>query len=117
MLQENQSMLHQELLQSVKPDESLCEKILNMGFDIEMIREALKSTSNDMQKAIENLLKMQADGTYQDVLKNVLQHVTSSGNETNTPSTSAAAIATAVAHSVQDLENEREVCLILSRKL
>lgn len=108
MLQENQSVLRDELLQSVKPDESLCEQILNMGFDIELIRSALKDTTNDMQKAIENLLKMQADGSYQNALKEVLQNVPSLENAINQPSTS-----TSTAQRVQDREDELEVSFIL----
>lgn len=108
MLQENQSLLRDELLQSVKPDESLCEQILNMGFDIELIRNALKDTTNDMQKAIENLLKMQADGSYQNALKEVLQNVPSLENAINQPSTS-----TSTAQRVQDREDELEVSFIL----
>lgn len=96
--------LRDELQQTVKPDESLCKQILNMGFDIELVREALKNTSNDMQKTIENLLKMQADGTYQDTLKDVLKNVTlllpQQQNAGDQPSTSTA---------VQNLEEEMEV--------
>lgn len=109
MLQENQSVLRDELLQSVKPDESLCEQILNMGFDIELIRNALRDTTNDMQKAIENLLKMQADGSYENALKEVLQNVPSLENAINQPSTSAS-----TAQRFQDREDELEVILILN---
>lgn len=103
-MQENQSVLRDELLQSVKPDESLCEQILNMGFDIELIRNALRDTTNDMQKAIENLLKMQADGSYQDALKEVLQNVPLLENAINQPSTS-----TSTAQFIQNREDELEV--------
>ncbi|XP_055305346.1 NEDD8 ultimate buster 1 [Sitodiplosis mosellana] len=100
LLQENQSILHDELLQSVKPDESLCEQIRNMGFDIEMIRQALKDTTNDMSKAIENLLQMQANGTYQDALKEVLKSVPPAlGEALNQATTSAA-------QTAQDYEGE-----------
>lgn len=106
MLQENQSLLRDELLQTVKPDESLCEQILNMGFDIEMIRQVLKETTNDMEKTIERLLQMQASGTYQDALKEVLENVPAAlGNALNQASTSAA-------QSVQDREDEMEVSFL-----
>lgn len=78
-----------------------------MGFDIELVRDALKNTSNDMQKAVENLLKMQSDGTYQTALKEVIQNVASllpqQQNAENQPSTSTA---------VRNLEEEMEVCNI-----
>lgn len=111
MLQENESLLRNELLQSVKPDESLCEQILNMGFDIEMIRQVLKETANDMGMAIERLLQMQASGTYQDALKEVLKNAPAAlGDALNQASTSTA-------QSLQDREDEMEVSLILGLHL
>lgn len=86
LLQKNQTALRDELQQTVKPDERLAEQILNMGFDIELIRDALKNSSNDMQRAIDSLLKMQADGTYPDALKKVLESV---NIDPNAPSTSS----------------------------
>lgn len=111
MLQENQSLLRDELLHSVNPDESLCEQILNMGFDIEMIRQVLKETTNDMGKAIERLLQMQASGTYQGALKEVLKNAPAAlGDALNQASTSAA-------QSLQDHEDEMEVSLIVDSNL
>lgn len=110
LLQENQSSLRDELEQTVKPDESLCEQIMNMGFDIDLVRQVLKNSTNDMQKAIENLLKMQADGSYEDALKDALNSVPMdlsalnafgpAASSTLTPSTSTA---------IQNLGDEMEV--------
>lgn len=108
MLQENQSTLREELANSVKPDEVLCEQIINMGFDIELIRQALKDTSNDMQKAIESLLKLQADGNYQDALKQVIQNVATL-HDPNQPSTSGSNSAVdAASKMVKHLEEKNE---------
>lgn len=103
-MQENQSALRDELQQTVKPDESLCEQILNMGFDIELIREALQNSSNDMQKAIENLLKMQTDGSYTDALKEALENTSI---DPNAPSCS-----TQLLDRIQDHEEEMNVSLM-----
>lgn len=77
-----------------------------MGFDIELVRDALKNSSNDMQKAIENLLKMQADGTYADALKNVLQHM---NIDPNAPSTSSMPSTSQLLDRLQDREEEMDV--------
>lgn len=107
MLQTDQSALRTELLETVKPNEDLCEQILNMGFDIELIRQALKETTNDMQRAVENLLKMQADGSYSTALQELLQNTSpsqpSSENAVNQPSTSSQI------QAIQDLADETQV--------
>lgn len=95
--------LRDELLQTVKPDETLCNEISNMGFDIELVRDALKSTTNNMQKTIENLLKMQSDGTYENAVKEILKNVQQSASNVlglDQPSTS---------NAVQDLTDEMDV--------
>lgn len=113
MLQENQSALRDELLQTVKPDETLCREISNMGFDIELVRDALKATTNDMQKTIENLLRMQADGTYENAVKEILKHVgenLSVGLGADQPSTSTStSTSTLTSNAVQDLADEMDV--------
>lgn len=106
MLQDNPSVLRDELQQTVKPDESLCEQILNMGFDIELVRDALKNSSNDMQKAIENLLKMQADGSYTEALKEVLKNI---NIDPNAPSTSSMPSTSQLLNHIQDREEEMSV--------
>lgn len=84
---------------------------MTMGFDIELVREVLKNTSNNFNQAIESLLKMQADGTYQgalkevkDVLKNVTDLLPQQNNAGNQPSTSTSTAA-------QNLEEEMKVNL------
>lgn len=106
ILQQNQSVLRDELQQTVKPDESLCQQILNMGFDIELIRDALKNTSNDMQRAIENLLRMQSEGTYQNALQEVLRNLPTS-TDRNAPSTSA---------EIQNMADEMQVSFACESK-
>lgn len=86
----------------------MCEKILNMGFDIELVREALKNSSNDMQQAIDNLLKMQADGSYGDALKVVLQNMNIDPNAPSTSSSSMPSTSQLLTH-IQDREEEMDV--------
>lgn len=42
-----------------------------MGFDIEVVRNVMKNSQNDMNKAIASLLEMQADGTYNNLLQQI----------------------------------------------
>lgn len=78
LLQNRNSELQEEFSGSIKPDKSLCEKIAIMGFDMELIKSMLKETSNDVQKTIENLLKMQNDGTYENKLKDLVSTLSTS---------------------------------------
>lgn len=78
LLQSQNSELQDEFSRSIKPDENLCEKIAIMGFDMELIKSMLKETSNDVQKTIENLLKMQNDGTYENTLKELVSNLSTS---------------------------------------
>lgn len=102
MLQENQSVLRDELQQTVQPNENLAQQIIGMGFDIELVRKALQNSTNDMQKAIENLLKMQSNGSYESALKEAIETVSkvSLAAGVNAPSTSQA---------IQNLEDEQQV--------
>lgn len=102
-MQENQSVLRDELQQTVKPNENLAQLMTGMGFDIELVRQALKDSTNDMQKAVENLLKMQADGSDQGALQTALETVSNmaAAGGLNMPSTSSQA--------VQNLEEEQQV--------
>lgn len=102
-MQENQSVLRDELQQTVKPNENLAQLMTGMGFDIELVRQALKDSTNDMQKAVENLLKMQADGSNQGALQTALETVSNmaAAGGLDMPSTSSQA--------VQNLEEEQQV--------
>lgn len=114
-MQSEQSILQNELLQTVKPDESLCEQILSMGFDAELVREVLKNTTNDMQKAIENLLKMQADGTYPDALKKVLETVEANSPSPSTSTSSMPSTSQQLLDHMQNHEEEMQVNISLKK--
>lgn len=116
LLQQNQSALRDELEKSIKPDESLCQQIITMGFDAELIRKILKETGNDMQKTIEDLLKMQTDGTYECTLSDVRERILaqSQSNATGHPSaadqpSTSSTTAEQLAKAAQDRADEQEV--------
>lgn len=90
LLQRQNSELQEEFRDSLKPDENLCEQIALMGFDFDLIKSMLKETSNDVQKTVENLLKMQGDGTnkLKELVSNCMQSNPSNPFDPSMPSTS-----------------------------
>lgn len=84
--------------------------MLAMGFHADIIDMALKKSTNQMDAAVEELLRLQADGSYDGVLSNLMTAaaaVSSSLGLANGPSTSASA--------THDIEKESEVRLIGSK--
>lgn len=71
MLQENPDVLRQQLLDDFLPDKDAMEEMREMGFDAALIKLALRAALNDKSGAIESLVKMQSDGTYEALLNNV----------------------------------------------
>lgn len=98
LLQENVSSLREELAKNIVPDKDMIEHILTMGFDIELVKQALIDNGNDLESAIEKLLKLQSNGTYSDALKAAINVAAAVIDPTNTPSTSRS-----------NLEDEMEV--------
>lgn len=76
-MQENQSALQDELSREIVPSSGLREKMLAMGFHAEIIDMALKNSTNQMDAAVEELLRLQADGTYEETLSKLLPSVAS----------------------------------------
>lgn len=105
LLQENQSALQEELTREIVPNHKLREQMLAMGFHAEIIDMALKNSTNHMDAAVEELLRLQADGSYEGILSNLLETASSVidavGNYDG-PSTSS--------KIVRDIKKEEEVC-------
>lgn len=76
-----------------------------MGFHDEMIQMALKNCTNDMEKAIESLLKMQSDGTYDSAMDELLKNMPLINNPG--PSTSASTST----HHIEEAAKEMEVII------
>lgn len=73
LLQGNQDVLKQELAKEIVPDNELCEQMLNMGFDRSIVEMALRTVANNMDDAIEILIKFQKEGKYDDTLQNLAE--------------------------------------------
>lgn len=103
-MQENQSALQEELTREIVPSESLREKMVAMGFHAEIIDMALKKSTNEMDAAVEELLRLQANGTYENVLSGLLQAAASTidlASGQSGPSTSS--------KMARDIKKESEV--------
>lgn len=76
-----------------------------MGFHAEIIDMALKKSTNEMGAAVEELLRLQANGTYESVLSSLSQAAASTIDlitSQSGPSTSS--------NIVRDIKKESEVC-------
>lgn len=87
MLQDQPEQLRQAAADDFIVDDESQRSMLTMGFNEEIIKMALQFASNDMSKAVEMLLKMQTEGTYDNLLTQILDGAGAAGGA----STSAAA--------------------------
>lgn len=71
MLENNAPALRQQMMDDFLPDTKAMDEMRLMGFDDALIKLSLRCATNDMNAAVETLLKMQADGTYESMLNNV----------------------------------------------
>lgn len=106
LLQENQPALKEELTHEVVANEELRNQMLAMGFHAEIIDMALKNSANQMDAAVEELLRLQADGSYDNTLSNLMQtaaNIIGQSGIHNEPSTSSKVM--------RDIKKETEVRL------
>lgn len=89
MLQDQPEQLRQAAADDFIVDDVSQRSMITMGFNEEIIKMALQFASNDMSKAVEMLLKMQTEGTYDNLLTQILDGAGAQG----AASTSAAASA------------------------
>lgn len=104
-MQENQPALQEELSREIVPSKGLREQMLAMGFHAEIIDMALKNSTNQMDAAVEELIRLQANGTYENILSNLTQLAASTidlSSSHDGPSTSS--------NAKRDIEKESEVC-------
>lgn len=102
-MHENHGILQEELNNEIIPDKSFQKEMIAMGFHPEMIKMALKNSTNLMDDAVEFLLKMQADGSYEEKLCKLLENVPGfSGDSSNNNGPSTSKI-------INDMKKEKEV--------
>lgn len=90
MLQDQPEQLRQAAADDFIIDDESQRSMITMGFNEEIIKMALQFASNDMSKAVEMLLKMQTEGTYDNLLTQILDGDGAAGADGGA-STSAAA--------------------------
>lgn len=87
MLQEQPEQLRQSMLDDFVADTEALNTMKTMGFNEEIIKMALKASTNDMNRAVEMMLKMQNDGTYSALLSQLIDNAVSGAPTTATSST------------------------------
>lgn len=85
MLQNNQTLLQQKLTEDFIPDSKIVDHMVKMGFHPEIVNMSLRQAVNNMDEAVDMLLRMQGNGTYDNLLTSICGAV--SGN-ISAPSTS-----------------------------
>lgn len=80
-----------------------------MGFHKEMIEMALKNVANNMDAAVEMLLRIQSDGKYDDTLKKIVDLVSTEMGA----STSSSAPHQNLVATLQKQKEIDEVCLLV----
>lgn len=93
------------MINEIAPNKSLREQMILMGFPAQIVDLALKNITNEsMDSAIEELMRLQSDGTYDqmlDTLLDTMDAVAGTSNNSNDPSTSFR----------KQMKNEKDVSL------
>ncbi len=80
----------QKVSEDFIPDTKIVENMTGMGFHPEIINMSLRHACNNMNEAVEMLLRMQGDGTYENLLTSICG---ASSGATSSASSSLQAIA------------------------
>lgn len=71
MLQNNKTALQQKVAEDFIPDTKIIDQMTKMGFHPEIISMSLRQVSNNMSEAVDMLLRMQGEGTYDNLLTSI----------------------------------------------
>lgn len=107
LLQENANALKDELANQIVPSSDIVSQMEAMGFHKGMIEMALKTVANNMDSAVEMLLRIQSDGKYDDTLKKIMDLVSTEVG----PSTSSSQPHQKLAATLQKQKEIDEVCV------
>lgn len=106
MLQTNKTELQQKVSEDFVPDTTIVDQMTKMGFHPEIINMSLRYAANNMDEAVDMLLRMQGEGTYENLLTSILGTSSEGTNsDGTTPSTSSAA--SAIAEAVENVKRAR----------
>lgn len=108
MLQTNKTELQQKVSEDFIPDTTIVDQMTKMGFHPEIVNMSLRYAANNMNEAVEMLLRMQGEGTYENLLSSI-GGGTSSDATASSSSTSAASVAAAVIENITTAKLEDDV--------
>lgn len=103
MLQNNKTELQRKVSEDFKPDAKIVDHMSKMGFHPEIINMSLRHASNNMDEAIDMLIRMQGEGTYE----NLLASICGSTSEANTSTASSSSLADVAANVSANIRNSR----------
>lgn len=75
ILQTNIAELERELLNEIVPKSDVREQMIGMGFPAEIVDFALKSADRNMDAVLEELMRLQSEGTYDEMLEKLIDAV------------------------------------------
>lgn len=120
MLEKNKTELQRKVSEDFVPDTTIVDQMTKMGFHPEIINMSLRHVSNNMDDAVDMLLRMQGEGTYENLLTSICgstsgANTSTSGSESESTPTSPLAAAVIEnfkkAKTDEDI-NAMEVCMI-----
>lgn len=112
LLQGHQEALKQDLAKEIVPDDNLCEQIMNMGFDKATVDMALRNVANNMDAAIEMLLKLQNEGTYTEALEKLVDGLPIPNGDLNAAGPSTSSGSKELKEKIQEKIDTHKVSLV-----
>lgn len=111
MLQENINELRLQLLDDIVPAKEAIAEMQAMGYHTAMIKLALQHSLNDVDSAVESLIKMQQEGTYDTALTDLLALLAANNVELESASSEEGAVGGA-----KRSKSNRKICEELKAK-
>lgn len=111
MLQNNKTGLQQKASEDFIADSKIVDLMTKMGFHPQIVDMSLRYASNNMDEAVDMLLRMQSDGTYEDLLTSI-GGSTSNASLFTAATTSTGESATQSFKKLADDANAMAVCNI-----
>lgn len=101
MLQNNKTELQQKVSEDFKPDSKIADLMVTMGFHPEIINMSLRHSCNNMDEAVDMLLRMQGEGTYENLLTSI------AGSTSEAIASTSALHSSALSKAVENLKNSK----------
>lgn len=114
MLQTNQTLLQEKLNDDFIPDTTIVDHMVKMGFHPEIVNMSLRYAVNNMNEAVDMLLRMQGEGTYDNLLTSICGSTSGAASSSTPTSLSSSADAAAVGNILRETLDNNEVAMAVS---